>query len=163
MNIMNKDKTNEIIVFSDKNTIHYDKFNHMQTGNHTRKEKTPKEVLSSLSESELSLLFKKLDSKMNYLVSRILTFETISIENKGYLEQLSSYYNACKFVLQELSKKERIPMKHFFCYTNISDVERLLTEYKLFSIQEEAKKERLLTEYTLLSIQEKAKKKSYRK
>ena len=54
-------------------------------------------------------------------------------------------------------------MNHFFCYTNISGVERLLTEYKLFSIQEEAKKERLLTEYTLLSIQEKAKKKSYRK
>ena len=159
MNTMNKDKTNEKTAIQDKNIIFYTKFNHMQIENYTRKEKTPRELLSDIGADELSSWFEMIDSKMDYLVSRILTFETISIECKGYLEQLSSYYNACKYVLQGISKKERIPMKHFFCYTNISDVERLLTAYKLLLIQDEAKKEKLLAEYKLLSIQEEAKKK----
>ena len=143
---MNNDKIipNENKVIPNENIIGYNNnniiFNPMQIGNHTRKEKTPREVLSDLSADTLSYLFERIDTEMSCLVSKILTFETISIENKEYLEQLSSYYKACKLVLQELSKKERIPMKHFFYHTNISDVERILTEYKLLSIQEEAKK-----------------------
>ena len=136
---MNNNKVipNENIIGYNNNNII---FNPMQIGNHTRKEKTPREVLSDLSVDELSSWFERIDSEMGYLVSRIIIFDYISIENKEYLELLSSYYKACKLVLQELSKKERIPMKHFFYHTNISDVERILAEYKLLSIQEEAKK-----------------------
>ena len=137
--IMNNNKAipNENIIGYNNNNII---FNPMQIGNHTGKEKTPREVHSNLSANELSSLFEIIDREMGYLVSRIITFDYISIGNKEYLERLSSYYEASKFVLQELSKKERIPMKHFFYYTNISDVERILAEYRLLFIQEETKK-----------------------
>lgn len=130
---MNKDKTNEIILFSDKDIIYYDKFNH------TRKEKTPKEILSSLSEDELFLLFKRYDYKIACLVAKISMFETTSnAENKWNLIQLYSDYRLSKSILQKLAEKGTTP--HSFYYTDISRVEVILTESGLLSKPKEKKK-----------------------